>query len=83
MSIDQAKKSVLSLSLAQITAQQHKISPEMAMMQETRRKLDVMAQSSFAQKIVDYLHSSSCSAIVGPQMVRCWVHRLEAEVVES
>lgn len=59
MSIDQARKSILSLSLVRIAAQQDKISLEMAMMQEARRELDVMAQSSFAQKIADDLHSSS------------------------
>lgn len=59
MSIDQARKSLLSLSLIQIAAQQHKISLEMAMIQDMRRELDVMAQSSFAQVVADDFHSSS------------------------
>ncbi|WP_416193748.1 hypothetical protein [Nitrobacter sp. TKz-YC01] len=59
MLIDQTRKSILSLSLVQIAAQQHKISLEMATMQEMRRELDVMTQSSFAQTIADDLHSSS------------------------
>ena len=53
MSIDQARKSLLSRSLVQIAAQQQKISREMATMQEKRRELDVMAQSGSAQTIAE------------------------------
>jgi hypothetical protein len=42
MSIDQARKSLLSRSLVQIAAQQQKIFLEMATIQEKRRELDVM-----------------------------------------
>ncbi len=59
VSIDQARRSLLSLSLVQIATQQHKISLEMATIQEMRRELDVTARSGFAQTVADDLHSSS------------------------
>lgn len=46
MSIDQARKSLLSRSLVQIAAQQQNIFLEMATMQEKRRELDVMERGS-------------------------------------
>lgn len=52
MSIDQARKSLLSRSLVQIAAQQQKIFLEMATMQEKRRELDVM-ESGSAQTIAE------------------------------
>ena len=52
MSIDQARKSLLSRSLVQIAAQQRKIFLEMATMQEKRRELDVM-ESGSAQTIAE------------------------------
>ena len=41
MSIDQARKAVLALSLAQIATQQHKFSLEMATIRGMRRELAV------------------------------------------
>ena len=52
MSIDQARKSLLSRSLVQIAVQQQKIFLEMATMQEKRRELDVM-ESGSAQTIAE------------------------------
>lgn len=59
MSIDQARKFLLSLSLAQIAAQHYKISLEMATLQKMRRELDVMDRSGSAQTIADDLQSLS------------------------
>jgi hypothetical protein len=58
MSIDQARKSLLSRSLVQITAQQQKIFLEMATMQEKRRELDVMESGSAQTIAEDDLQSS-------------------------
>jgi len=52
MSIDQARKSLLSRSLVQIAAQQQKSFLEMAAMQEKRRELDVM-ESGSPQRIAE------------------------------
>lgn len=52
MSIDQARKSLLSRSLVQIVAQQQNIFLEMATMQEKRREPDVM-ESGSAQTIAE------------------------------
>lgn len=52
MSIEQARKSLLSRSLVQIAAKQQKIFLEMATMQEKRRELDVM-ESGSAQTIAE------------------------------
>jgi hypothetical protein len=52
MSIDQARKSLLSRSLFQIAAQQQKIFLELATMREKRRELDVM-ESRSAQTIAE------------------------------
>ncbi|OPH83844.1 hypothetical protein [Nitrobacter vulgaris] len=58
MSIDQARKSLLSRSLVQITAQQQKSFLELATMREKRRELDVMESRSAQTIAEDDLQSS-------------------------